>query len=104
LISFLNILVPSSSSSVDTSSYTSTTILSETNTTIVQSWCIANNAQVLQAGSSSAIYTYCWDYIFKYYLQIAVTIGIAIAIVLIKFILKHFVIYLSTFKRYKTHT
>ena len=102
-ISFLNILVPASSSSVDTSSYTSTTIQSETNTTIVQSWCIANQVSVLQQGSSASIYTYCWDYIFESILKTAITIGIAIGIVLIKFILKHFVIFLSQFRRYKTH-
>ena len=103
VISFLNILVPSSSSSVDTSSYTATTIQSETNTTIVQSWCISNQVYVLQQGSSAAIYTYCWDYIFEALLKTAITVGIAIGIVLIKFILKHFVIFLSQFRRYKTH-
>lgn len=104
LISLLNILVPASSSIVDTSSYDSTSILAESNSTIVQSWCVTNNLDVLQSGSSSAIYSHCWDYIIKYYLQIVVTIGIAIGICVIKLILKHFAIYLSTFKRYKTHT
>jgi len=103
VISYLNILVPSSSSSVDTSSYTETTIQSETNTTIVQSWCITNQVYVLQQGSSAAIYSYCWDYILENLLKTAITIGIAIGIVLIKFILKHFVIFLSQFRRYKTH-
>ncbi len=103
-ISFMNIVVPASSSSVDTSSYTSTTIQSITNTTIVQSWCITNNMDVLSAGSSSTIYSFCFDYILNYYLKIAITIGIAIGICLVKFILKHFVMFLSSFKRYKTHT
>lgn len=58
----------------------------------------------MSAGASSSIYNYCYDYILKYYLKIAITIGIAVGICLIKFILKHFVIFLSSFKRYRTHT
>ena len=103
LISYLNILVPSVSSNVDTSSYNSVNILLETNTTIVQSWCIANQVSVLQSGSGSTIYNYCWDYIRKSLMKTGITIGIAIAVVLIKFILKHFAIFLSRFRRYKTH-
>ena len=103
IISYLNILVPSASSNVDTSSYNSVSILSETNTTIVQSWCIANQVSVLQAGSGAAVYTYCWDYIKKSLQKTGITVGIAIAVVLIKFILKHFAIFLSKFRRYKTH-
>ena len=103
IISYLNILVPSASSSIDTSAYTSVTIQAESNTTIVQSWCIANQVSVLQAGSGSPIYTYCWDYIYQAFLKTGITIGIAIAVVLIKFILKHLAIFLSQFRRYKTH-
>lgn len=77
--------------------------MAETNTTIVQSWCIANQVSVLQAGSGAPIYTYCWDYIYQALLKTGITIGIAIAVVLIKFILKHLAIFLSQFRRYKTH-
>lgn len=104
VISFLNILVPSTVSSVDTSAYSALTIQSESNLTIVQSWCVTNHVTVVQSGASSAIYSYCWEYISQYYLKIVITIGIALGIVLIKFILKQFVIFLAAFKRYKTHT
>ena len=103
LISFLNILVPASNSSIDTSAYNSTSILAVTDKTIIQSYCISNQVDILQ-DSSSTIYSFCWDYIYKNLLKTGITIGIAIGVVLIKFILKHFVIFLSQFRRYKTHT
>ena len=103
VISFLSILVPSSTISVDTSSYTSITIKSETNTTIVQSWCITNSATVLTS-SDSSINSLCWDYIQKYYIGIAITIGIALAVVAIKGIIKVVVVFLAKFQKYKSHT
>lgn len=87
VISFLNILAPSTTTSVDTSAYTSTTILSETNTTILQSWCITNQATVLE-NSGTTLYNLCWTYIEKYYIKIAITIGIAMAVIIIKAIIK----------------
>jgi uncharacterized BrkB/YihY/UPF0761 family membrane protein len=103
VISFLNILAPSSATTVDTSSYTSTTIQAVTNTTVLQSWCITNQATVL-TNSDSALYTLCWGYIRKYYIKIAITIGIAIAVLIIKSIIKVVVTYLAKFQRYKSHT
>jgi NADH:ubiquinone oxidoreductase subunit 3 (subunit A) len=103
LISFLNILAPSASTSVDTSSYSSTTIKSETNTTIVQSWCISNEASVLTT-TDTVLYNLCWNYIFNYIIKIAITIGIAIAVILIKAVIKVVVIFLAKFQRYKSHT
>ena len=104
IISFLNILVPASTSSISTSQYTSTTILSVANTTIIQSWCITNQISVLQAGSSSTIYNFCRSYIFQYLLKIIITIGISVSVVVIKFILKKFILFLARFKRYKTQS
>lgn len=103
VISFLNILAPPSATSVNTSSHTSTTIQSETNTTILQSWCITNQATVLK-GSDTALYNLCWTYIEKYYIKIAITIGIAVAVIIIKAIIKLVVVFLAKFQRYKSHT
>lgn len=99
----MNILAPSSTTSVSTSSYTSVTILSETNSTIVQSWCISNMESVL-TNSGSTIYNYCWSYVQQYYIKIAITIGISIAVILIKTIIRAVVVYLAKFQRYKSHT
>lgn len=103
LISFLNILAPSSTTSVDTSTYTATSIQSVTNTTIVQSWCISNSASVLSS-SSSSLETLCWGHIKKYYLKIAITIGIALGVIIVKALIKVIVVFLAKFQRYKSHT
>jgi hypothetical protein len=88
LVSFVNILAPSSTSTVDTSQYTSSTILAVTNTTIVQSWCISNKFSVLQTSSSSAIYTFCWSYIISYFLKILISLGISVSVFVVKFVMK----------------
>lgn len=103
VISFLNILVPQYTNSVDTSSYNSVSILGVSNSTIVQSWCISNSASVLTS-SDSAVYSYCWSYIQQYYIGLAITVGIALAVVVIKSIIKVVVIYLAKFQKYKSHT
>lgn len=102
-ISFLNILAPSATTTVDTSTYTSTTILSVTNTTIAQSWCITNQGSVL-SDTGSTVYSFCWSYIQKYYIKIAITIGIAFGVIIVKAIIKVVVVYLAKFQRYKSHT
>lgn len=104
IISLLNILAPPSTTSINTSSYTSTTILLESNTTIVQSWCISNEISILQLGSSSTIYNYCWSFIVQYFLKILITVGISVAVVIIKVVLKKFIMFLARFKRYKTQS
>ena len=42
LISLLNVLVPTYDTSIDTSSYTWSTIQEESNVDIVEAWCIQN--------------------------------------------------------------
>lgn len=102
-VSFLNILTPSSSTttSVDTSAYTTTTILSVSNATIVQSWCLKNVYTVVTTGNSS-LTSLCSTYILAYYGKIGITVGIAVAVIVLKVLLKMLVIALAKFQRYKS--
>lgn len=102
-ISFLNILAPSSTLSVDTSTYTSTSIKSETNSTIVQSWCITNKETAFTT-SDSVLYSLCSDYIQKYFMKIGITIGISIAVIIMKTLMRKIVVSLAKFQRYNSHT
>lgn len=87
---------------MDTSSYTYTTIQAETNSTILQSWCVSNIATVV-SNPSSSLYTTCESYLKNYYFKIAVTIGIAVAVLIIKALIKIVVVFLAKFQRYKSH-
>lgn len=104
LISFLNILTPPSANVVDTSSYDFTSILSVTNVTIAQTWCINNLAEVVNAGYSSSIFTFCYDHILHYYIRIGMGVAISIAVIVSKILIKAIVIWLAKFQRYRTHT
>lgn len=68
----------------------------------MQSWCVSNAASVV-SDSSSTLYTTCWPFIENYYLKIAVTIGIAVAVLIIKALIKIVVVFLAKFQRYKSH-
>ena len=101
-ICFLNVLSPTSSSStINTDSYTSTTIKTETNSTIVESWCITNIGIV---ADDPDLQTLCQGYIRKYLIKIAMMVGIAVSAVIIKFIMRMVVTFLAKFQRYKSHT
>lgn len=103
-ISLLNILTPPlSNSNVDTSTYTETTIISVTDISILETWCINNISTVLST-SDTALYSLCETYLYKYYSKLAITIGIAIGVVLIKQVLKRIVLALAIFQRYKSNT
>lgn len=103
-ISFLNVLTPASASStaVDTSSLTATTVFSA-NATLVQSWCVSHATDVLSSGDS-ALQSLCWDYLVQYYLKIGMGVGIAVSVIIIKALLRGVVVFLAKFQRYQSHT
>jgi hypothetical protein len=99
IISSLNILTPPSAlESIDTSSYTSVTILSVTNQTIVESWCLKNTDT---ATSTPALSNSCQKYITRYYVNLVITYSITVFVIAIKTILKKLVIFIAKFQRYK---
>lgn len=76
-------------------------ILTETNQTIVESWCLKNTND---ATSTPALSNACQKYITRYYINLAITYGITILVIVIKTILKKLVIFIAKFQRYKEHT
>jgi hypothetical protein len=100
IISTLNILTPpSSSDSIDTSAYDSTTILAQTSyPAIVENWCLKNTNL---AQSTTSLNDLCNVYIVRYYANIAITYSITIIIVIVKMLLKHLVVFIAKFQRYK---
>lgn len=69
----------------------------------MQSWCISNIKTVLSS-SDTTLTTLCSDYIKKYYLKIAITVGIALAVLVIKKVINLVVVFLAKFQRYKSHS
>lgn len=101
-ISSLTLITPPSAlESIDTSSYTKISILAETNQTIVESWCLKNTDD---ATSTTQLSNACEKYITRYYVNLAITYGITVLVILIKTILKKLVIFIAKFQRYKEHT
>lgn len=99
-ISYLNVAYAGETyPNIDTSGYTSTTILSETNTTIITSWCIKNTDFNVQS-----VYDLCMNDWSIYYASIGITFAISISIVLFKVILKFIMIGIAKFQRYTNHT
>ena len=99
-ISYLNIAVQKETyDSIDTSSYTSTTILSETNTTIVNTWCIKNIDSKV-----TTVATFCDSYWNTYYINTALVLMISVAIVAFKVVVKFIVIGVAKFQRYNDQT
>lgn len=56
------------------------------------------------SSSDSDLTTLCSGYIKKYYLKIAITVGIALAVLVIKKVINLVVVFLAKFQRYKSHT
>ena len=105
LISFFNVLAPPFSSHIDTSGYTSLTILFETVPQVdVQSWCVKNQVLVQESGSSSLIYQRCQGYLSSLSRRTGVSIAIAIGIILIRFILKQLALFIMKYRSFKTTT
>lgn len=100
LISFMNILLPPNKQNVDTSAYNWTDIQTSSNTTIVEAWCVKN----MQFSTSSSYYLVCYPYWKAYVLSVALKIGIAVAIVVMKAIIKIIMIFIAKFQKYSTHT
>lgn len=99
IISALNIITPPSAlTDIDTSNYTSTTILMVTNQTIVESWCLKNTDT---ATSTPALSNACDKYITRYYVNLVITYSITVLVIVIKAILKKLVIFIAKFQRYK---
>ena len=84
---------------VDTSSISETSILTETNTTIINAWCIQSTNF-----SSTSLQGVCSSYWYTYYINVLITLSISIAIAAFKAILKILVIVLAKFQRYTTQT
>lgn len=84
---------------VDTSSISETAILTETNTTIINAWCIQSTNF-----SSTQLQGVCSSYWYTYYINVLITLSISIAIAAFKAILKIIVIMLAKFQRYTTQT
>lgn len=101
-ISFLNILTPDDNSSgVDTSSVTVDNIASVTDTTVIKVWCINNLSTYYNDTTISKI---CYDYWYSYIIGILITVGISLAVVVFKLLVKIIVIGLAKFQRYSNHT
>lgn len=99
-ISYLNIAVAQESyDSVDTSTYTETTILTETNATIINSWCIKHIDSKV-----TSVATFCDSYWNTYYLNTFLVLMTSVAIVVFKLIVKFIVIGVAKFQRYTDHT
>ena len=54
--------------------------------------------------NDDTVSTLCSNYVKDYYIKAAIGVAISIVIVVIKFLLKIFVIFLAKFQRYKSHT
>lgn len=99
-ISYLNIANQQETyDSIDTSTYTITTIQQETNEAILNSWCIKNlNSTVAE------IKTFCNQYWNDYYIDTLITIMMSVAVVVFKVLVKFVVIGVAKFQRYTDHT
>ncbi len=73
----------------------------ETNQTIVESWCLKNKNDV---SSTPELSSACQHYVTRYYINLAITYGITVLVIIIKSILKKLVIFIAKFQRYKEHT
>lgn len=98
-ISFLNILTPPTSPNIDTSNYTYDSIKNESNATIVRSWCIQN----LEL-TSETLKPLCYEYWKQYIFGVLITVGIAVAVILLKVIIKIIMILIAKFQKYTSHT
>lgn len=95
----MNILVPPSSTNIDTSAYTFDTIQAQTNTTIVYTWCVKNIDF-----PNSPYQDFCWETWVSYMKGIMITVGISLVIVVFKYIVKIIMIRIAKFQRYTTAT
>ena len=93
-------LTPPSKDTVDTSSYNWTTIQEESNTTLVESWCIKE----LSFSATSSYQTLCYKYWKQYIISILIKVGIAVVIVVLKAVIKIIMVSIAKFQRYTTHT
>ena len=89
-----------SKDTVDTSSYNWTTIQEESNTTLVESWCIKE----LSFSAASSYQTLCYKYWKQYIISILIKVGIAVVIVVLKAVIKIIMVSIAKFQRYTTHT
>ena len=99
VISVLNLATPSTSSNLDTSSYTFATIVLAKNETIEYMWCLKN-----KDASDTAVKSFCSNYISKQLVNVFIGVLISLVIVIVKNILKAIVIKLAHFQRYKSYT
>lgn len=99
LIAFLNVLVPPARVLVDTEQYTWAMIQGESNSTIVESWCIKSLS--LSAGAYESV---CYSYWKSYIFANLIKIGIAVVIVVLKSLIKIIMVSIAKFQRYQTHT
>lgn len=102
LILLLNISTPPTSySNLSIDNITLTELKGMDNFSISYMWCIDHLSEL---ESNLEQFQYCAPYKRSYSLRLFLTIGISLLIVLIKQILKHVMVKIAQFQRYKNHT
>lgn len=97
-ISFLNVLTPHQDTNVSTDSYTWADISVESNTTIVEAWCIKN---IYASDTYSSV---CSSYWSEYVRGIIYQVCISFVIIIFKFIVQKVMVGIAKFQRYTDHT